>query len=137
MATTLLTSGITMGSSTLNVSGSAPTFPTRTWFDFDGTTNTIRASGNVTSFTDNGVGDFTVNMTTALNNANYVVNAGMAVGYNTVATFSFINYRPPSTNNFSQLPDVRTTTQFRLICGNSTAQGLVDYRVVAGSVTHN
>jgi hypothetical protein len=33
--------------------------------------NTIRASGNVSSVTDNGTGDYTVNFTTAMPDANY------------------------------------------------------------------
>ena len=41
--------------------------------------NTIRASGNVSSITDNGVGDYTVNFTTAMPDANYSV-AGMQRG---------------------------------------------------------
>ena len=35
--------------------------------------NTIRASGNVSSITDNGTGDYTVNFTTALADANYCI----------------------------------------------------------------
>jgi hypothetical protein len=35
--------------------------------------NTIRASGNVSSITDNGTGDYTVNFTTAMPDANYAV----------------------------------------------------------------
>jgi uncharacterized protein (AIM24 family) len=44
----------------------------RAWVNFDGTgTVSIRASGNVTSITDNGTGDYTVNFTTAMPDANY------------------------------------------------------------------
>lgn len=44
----------------------------RAWVNFDGTgTVAIRASGNVSSITDNGTGDYTVNFTTALADANY------------------------------------------------------------------
>jgi hypothetical protein len=44
----------------------------RAWVNFNGTsTVSIRASGNVTSITDNGTGDYTVNFTTALPDANY------------------------------------------------------------------
>jgi len=40
--------------------------------NFNGTgTVAIRASGNVTSITDNGTGDYTVNFTTAMTDANY------------------------------------------------------------------
>ena len=54
------------------VSGSAPIYPCRAWVNFDGTgTVAIRASGNVSSITDNGVGDYTVNFATALPDTNY------------------------------------------------------------------
>jgi hypothetical protein len=44
----------------------------RAWVNFNGTgTVAIRAAGNVTSITDNGTGDYTVNFTTALPDANY------------------------------------------------------------------
>lgn len=42
------------------------------WVNFNGTgTVAIRASSNVTSITDNGTGDYTVNYTTALSSADY------------------------------------------------------------------
>ena len=47
----------------------------RAWVNFNGTgTIAIRASGNVTSLTDNGIGDYTVNLTTAMPDINYAVN---------------------------------------------------------------
>ena len=57
-------------------SGSAPSYSARAWVNFDGTTNvggncTIRASGNVSTVADNGTGDYTVNFTTAMPDANY------------------------------------------------------------------
>lgn len=56
-------------------SGSAPLYAARAWVNFNGTgTVAIRASGNVTSITDNGVGDYTVNFTTAMPDANYAVS---------------------------------------------------------------
>jgi hypothetical protein len=46
----------------------------RAWVNFNGTgTPAIRASFNVSSITDNGTGDYTVNFTTAMPNANYSV----------------------------------------------------------------
>jgi multidrug efflux pump subunit AcrA (membrane-fusion protein) len=47
----------------------------RAWVNFNGTTSpgTIRGSGNVSSVTRNGTGDYTVNFTTAMPDANYVV----------------------------------------------------------------
>ena len=54
------------------VSGTAPLYMCRAWVNFNGTgTVAIRASGNVSSITDNGTGDYTVNFTTAMPDANY------------------------------------------------------------------
>ena len=46
----------------------------KAWVNFNGTgTVAIRSSFNVSSITDNGTGDYTVNFTTALVDANYAV----------------------------------------------------------------
>jgi hypothetical protein len=56
----------------LNASGSAPIYACRAWVNFNGTgTVAIRASGNVSSITDNGTGLYTINFTTALPDADY------------------------------------------------------------------
>jgi hypothetical protein len=56
--------------------GSAPIYGARAWVNFDGTgTVAIRASGNVSSITDNGTGDYTVNFTNAMPDANYSFGA--------------------------------------------------------------
>jgi len=55
-----------------NVTGSAPVYACRAWVNFDGTgTVSIRASGNVSSITDNSTGNYTVNFTIAMPDANY------------------------------------------------------------------
>jgi hypothetical protein len=47
----------------------------RAWVNFNGTgTVAIRGSFNVSSITDNGTGDYTVNFTTAMPDANYSTN---------------------------------------------------------------
>lgn len=46
----------------------------KAWVNFNGTgTVAIRASFNVSSITDNNVGDYTINFTTAMPDANYVL----------------------------------------------------------------
>lgn len=56
----------------LNASGSAPIYAARAFVNFNGTgTVAIRSSGNVSSVTDNATGDYTVNFTTAMADANY------------------------------------------------------------------
>ena len=52
----------------------ATAYGCRAWVNFNGTgTVAIRGSGNVSSITDNGTGDYTVNFTTAMPDANYNV----------------------------------------------------------------
>jgi hypothetical protein len=52
----------------------ATAYGCRAWVNFNGTgTIAIRASGNVSSLTDNGVGDYTINFTNAMPDANYAV----------------------------------------------------------------
>jgi hypothetical protein len=64
-----------------NATGSAPVFAARAWVNFNGTgTVAIRASGNVSSITDNGTGDYTVNFTTAMPDANYSVSGAASNG---------------------------------------------------------
>jgi hypothetical protein len=61
--------------SALNATGSAPIYACRAWVNLNGTgTVAINGSGNVSSITDNGVGDYTVNFTTAMPDANYSVH---------------------------------------------------------------
>jgi len=53
-------------------SGSAPIYGARAWVNFNGTgTVAIKASGNVTSISDNGTGSYAVNLTTAMPDVNY------------------------------------------------------------------
>jgi hypothetical protein len=67
----------------------AVAYACRAWVNFDGTgTVAIRASGNVSSITDNGTGDYTVNFTTAMADANYsavgssgFTSSGVEAGY--------------------------------------------------------
>ena len=68
------------------VSGTAPIYPCRAWVNFNGTgTVAINANGNVSSITDNGVGDYTVTFTTAMPDVNYSVS-GMAKSSDTAGT---------------------------------------------------
>ena len=58
----------------MNASGSAPMYACRCWGNLNGTgTIALRGSGNVASVTDNGTGNYTVTMTTAMPDANYCV----------------------------------------------------------------
>ena len=53
----------------------AAAYGCRAWVNFNGTgTVAIRESGNVSSITDNGTGNYTVNFSTAMPDANYCAN---------------------------------------------------------------
>ena len=80
-----------------NVSGSAPVFACRAWVNFDGTGAVpIRASGNVSSITDEGNNTYTVNFATAMEDEDYCVsgatggsNRGPGVISTSVSSVSF------------------------------------------------
>ena len=99
------------------VSGTAPIYPCRAWVNFNGTgTVAIRGSGNTTSITDNGTGDYTVNYTTAIVDANYSANlaaASSALGNNLCirisgSTVSTSNVRVTIASGGGSLADCET-----------------------------
>ena len=58
--------------------GGSENFKCRAWVNFNGIgTVAIRASGNVSSITDNGTGDYTVNFIDAMPDADYSCNVTM------------------------------------------------------------
>ena len=89
-----------------------PNYACRAWVNFDGTgTVAIRSSGNVSSITDNGTGDYTVNFTTAMPDRNYSVVTGNGrndTGYvclGSVTTPTTSAYRMTTWNGFSTVVD--------------------------------
>jgi hypothetical protein len=60
----------------------------RAWVNFNGTgTVAIRAAFNVSSITDNNVGDYTVNFTNAMPDANYAVSIASSTADNNSVAF--------------------------------------------------
>ena len=75
----------------------------KAWVNFNGTgTVAIRASYNVSSITDNGTGDYTVNFTTALADANYAVVASAATAAGDFRT-TFPNFNVAPTSGSCQI----------------------------------
>ena len=96
----------------------------RAWVNFNGTgTVAIRASFNVTSITDNGTGDYTVNFTNALPDANYVV-AGTGSG----ATTNMLPITPADSTT------ARTTSAMRFVILASNGGAAVDCAQVGVSI---
>jgi hypothetical protein len=84
----------------------ATAYGCRAWVNFNGTgTVAIRASGNVSSITDNNTGHYTINFTTAMPDANYSI----LFGSGTNAGYLIRSYDDVS---------ARTTGDFRIICFN-------------------
>jgi hypothetical protein len=91
--------------------GSAPIYGARAWVNFNGTgTVAIRASGNVSSITDNGTGDYTVNFTTAMPDVNYAVT-GTQAGINDASGSNPV--QGPATVDYA-------TGSFRVYGGSNT-----------------
>jgi len=77
VTTTLANGSISASKLSGAQTGSAPIYGVRAWCVFNGTiagTNAPTAGGNVTNVTRNGVGDYTVNFTTAMPTSNYSVS---------------------------------------------------------------
>ena len=91
---------------------SAVAYGCRAWVNFDGDPITIRASGNVSSITDNGTGDYTVNFTAAMPDANYSIVGGFSRepvgGGNSTNTYNI------NTNNTTGADVAPTTSGFRV-----------------------
>ena len=91
------------------VSGTAPIYMCRAWVNFNGTgTVAIRASGNVSSITDNGTGNYTVNFTTAMPDANY--SANLTADIDGVADFAVASTGDNTTPRTTSLVRVRVGT---------------------------
>lgn len=82
--------------------GSAATaYGCRAWVNFNGTgTVAIRSSGNVSSITDNGVGDYTVNFTNAMPDVNYSVNYSIGA-YTPTETYDRFGWITAASNSTS------------------------------------
>jgi hypothetical protein len=91
----------------------------KAWVNFNGTgTVAIRAQYNVSSITDNGTGDYTVNFATAMVDANY---ANAVTGSRDNTNFGYSAITVPYLGS-------QTTTAVRLLCYPGTAG---DYQYIS------
>jgi hypothetical protein len=119
-----LSDGTNSTSATNPIMGSA-----KAWVNFNGqNTVAIRASYNVSSITDNGTGDYTVNMTNAMQDTNYSVNI------NATNPGTWLSGVSPfiATGSVTDAPP--TTTAFRFVIVNSAPSALQDAKYVCVSV---
>ena len=93
----------------------------RAWVNFTGGTVAIRGSFNVSSVTDNGVGDYIVNFTNAMQDVNYAAN---------------LSIESSNANYTSRVRDgTFATGSVRVNCGSPTSGGtLTDVTAVCVSI---
>ena len=117
-ATTTLTDGVSGDFKMNSGYGSVATaYGCRAWVNFNGTgTVAIREDGNVTSITDNGTGDYTINFTTTLPDANYCANLSVAETSGGAAAVSGIYAT-------SAAP---TSSAIRVLCVGNASDSLAD-----------
>lgn len=110
----------------LNSTGSASYYGARAWVNFNGAgTVGIRASGNVSSITDNGVGEYTVNFTIAMPDSDY------SLGYMCKPTLAqSISY----SRNVSLKYNVSPTINNCRIITHTAGVGLEDYDIISLSI---
>jgi hypothetical protein len=106
---------------TIKNTSNVEVFTCKAWVNFDGTqaaASMIRASGNVTSITDNGTGNYTVNFATAMADANYTVvlqSTGFSlanIGGNIVIAGTYTGANLKSTTQLQLQTFVNTTTVY-------------------------
>jgi hypothetical protein len=96
----------------------ATAYGCRAWVNFNGTgTVAIRESGNVTSITDNGTGDYTVNFTTAMTDVKYAACFGAKSP--TTGTIDSINLQEHPTV-------AATTSAFRVVFFRQSTGAFID-----------
>ena len=101
----------------------------KAWVNFAGSTGTINSSFNVSSVTRNSTGYYTVNMTTAMPNINYVTNVSISPTGATIPVV-FVYSNPTITTSVI----APTTTTFSFSAANSAQTTAADPTYCMASV---
>ena len=101
-------------------SGGATYFLTKAWVNFNSlTTLSITDSGNVSSVTDNGTGNFTTNFSNTLSTAGYAPNGfGIAYSFSNVTGASMITLNSTGAN--TRVAVLKSTSAMNTIHGNTS-----------------
>jgi hypothetical protein len=115
----------TLKVNTLQTAAGVEVYTCKAWVNFDGTgTVAIRASGNVSSITDNGTGNYTVNFTNAMPDANYGWSGNWGWSLSTANQASVYEYSTAS----------RSTTSFSINTTAFNSAAFVDREFVMLSI---
>jgi hypothetical protein len=105
------------------VAAAIPSNSVKAWVNFNGTgTPAIRASLNVSSLTDNGVGDFTINFTTALSDVNYAPVFGPPTATDNTKGSLCVS------GGYNAAVTLKSTTQLRIVAGGAFGTNFVDFQ---------
>ncbi len=111
------TNTATIPASTGNVLLDSTVGVCRAWVNFNGTgTVAIRASFNVSSITDNGTGDYTVNFTNAISDVNYAKLTGISGSTNASSGL----YVSTQLSGITYNSGYTTTTTLRILYANGS-----------------
>ena len=96
----------------------------RAWVNFNGTgTPAIVGSGNISSITDNGAGDYTLNFTNAMSDANYTAVFGQVAG--STSTNNYVQGIRITGSSATGTATTKTTSALRIL-GRSAAGSSAD-----------
>ena len=116
MAGTIVCDTIQDGAGNSTATDNAIYGSAKAWVNFNGSGGTIRASYNVSSITVSATGQFLVNLTNALSDANYAViasassTASNAAGGVNIMTGTPWSVLTPTTTQFGIVTPISTTT---------------------------
>ena len=110
-------------------SGSAPSYSARAWVNFNGTgTLAIRDSGNVSSITDNGNGNYTINFSANMPDTNYCVNGTCLGGSTAGSNYLIFGGKNANTSNTQTVSAVQITLAY--VSNLTGSGGLLDHNVI-------
>ena len=110
----------TLRVTTLATQAGVEVYTAKAWVNFNGTgTVAILASGNVSSITDNGTGNYTVNFTNAFADANYAMIFGICGGVPNASNSAFVGSVVAVTQYGA--PNNKTTTACQIGTNDYTA----------------
>ena len=117
VTSTTLSDGTNSTSSTNCIQGSA-----KAWVNYNGSSQSIRASYNVSSVTYNSAANYTINFTNAFSDANYMTAFGTQCDYNSSAVVNWVGISSNSGTNTNKTT-TSITLQAKLQNGGTTTNG--------------
>jgi hypothetical protein len=111
----------------LNALGSAPIYACRAWVNFNGTgVVAIRASGNVSSVTDNNVGDYTVNFITPIEDTDY---SPQCTGVSVSDQSAVYGFATKVLSSIGAVATLKTTSAYRVLSRRESDVDLAEANV--------